>query len=519
MLGFASPAEATTGSTAQDAMAAARPDLIDRNGEILATDIKTASIYAEPRRIVDADEATDALVGLFPDLDTQSLRKRLSGDGGFIWVKREVTPRQQQAVHELGIPGLGFLHESRRFYPAGPTASHILGLVNVDNEGIAGIEKYVDRAGLSALRDFGLANNRDQDPVALSIDLRVQHALRDELVKSMEKYKAIAAAGIVLDANNGEVIGMVSLPDYDPNEPLDAQKPDRLNRMTAGVYEMGSIFKTITTAMALDSGTVGMQDSFDARKPLKVRGGTISDFHAKKRILSLPEVFIYSSNIGTAKMALKVGRENHKAFLRKAHLLTRVETELPEARTPSYPKKWTDLSTITISFGHGLTVAPIQVAATAAALVNGGRYVTPTFLKREGGEGAVAPERIISNETSAAMRYLMRLNATDGSGKRSRVDGYLVGGKTGTAEKVVDGQYSRDKLLTSFLSAFPIDKPQYVILVMLDEPKRLKETYGYATAGVNAAPTTGAIIRRIGPILGVVPRYGQTDVPTIAASF
>ncbi|MCT4656449.1 MAG: penicillin-binding protein 2 [Cohaesibacter sp.] len=519
MLGFASPAPENQRSSAQEAMAAARPDLLDRNGEILATDIKTASIFAEPRKIVDVDEAVDSLMGVFPDLDEQRLRKRLSSKGKFTWIKREVTPRQQQAVHETGIPGIGFLSENRRFYPAGATASHIVGLVNVDNEGIAGMEKYVDQSGLSVLHDLGFARDSNQEPVSLSIDLRVQHVLREELNNSMTKFKALAASGIVLNANTGEVMAMASLPDYDPNDPKDAHKSDRLNRVTAGVYEMGSVFKAVTTAMALDSGKVRLKDSFDARQPIRVRGGTISDFHAKKRILSVPEVFIYSSNIGTAKMALKIGKEEHKDFLKKAHLLDRVQTELPEARNPSFPKRWTDLSTMTISYGHGLTVAPIQLAATAAALVNGGKYIKPTFLKRSREDAKAIAEPLISDETSASIRYLMRLNAVKGSGKRSKVDGYLVGGKTGTAEKVIDGRYSKNKLFTSYLSAFPMDKPEYVVLVMLDEPKGLKETYGYATAGVNAAPTAGNIIRRIGSMLGVSPRFGQKVVPTIAASF
>lgn len=519
MLGFATPAPQKHRPGAQDSIAAARPDLLDRNGEILATDIKTASIYAEPKRIVDLDEAVDALTAALPELDAEKLRKKLDGKAKFAWIKREVTPRQQQIVHEAGIPGIGFLSENRRFYPAGATASHIVGLVNVDNKGIAGMEKYVDESGLSVLHEMGFARTRDQEPVQLSIDLRVQHALRNELEVSMTKFKSIAAAGIVLNVNTGEVVGMSSLPDYDPNKPVDAHKKDRLNRITAGAYEMGSVFKAVTTAMALESGKIRMRDSFDARQPLKVRGGTISDFHAKKRILSVPEVFIYSSNIGTAKMALKVGKEAHKEFLSRAHLLDRVKTELPESRTPSYPKRWTDLSTMTISYGHGLTVAPIQLAATAAALLNGGNYIKPTFLKRSAEEAKASAERLVGDETSASLRYLMRLNAIKGSGKRSKVDGYLVGGKTGTAEKVINGRYVKDKLLTSYLSAFPMDKPEYLVLVMLDEPKGLKETYGYATAGVNAAPTAGNIIRRIGPILGVKPRFGQKVVPTVAASF
>nr|WP_321456324.1 penicillin-binding protein 2 [uncultured Cohaesibacter sp.] len=523
MLGFDTPAYADKGG-AVAAIKAVRPDLVDRNGEILATDIKTASIYAEPNRIIDVEEALDAITGVFPDLDSATLRKRLSNKKlGFTWIKREVTPKQQQAIHEKGIPGLGYKTENKRFYPAGPTASHILGIVNVDNVGIAGMEKYIDTAGLAKADDGLQHTGMEPDPVQLSIDLRVQHALRDELFKSMTKFKAIAAAGVVLDAQDGEVLGMVSLPDFDPNHPVNVNEPDRLNRMTAGVYEMGSVFKTVTMAMALDSGAVHLNDNFDARQPIRVRGMTISDFHGKKRILSVPEIFVYSSNIGSAKMALKIGKENHKAFLEKAHLLERVRTELPETAAPVYPsdKRWSDLSTMTISFGHGLQVTPLQFAASAASLVNGGYYVKPTFLKESDLQKSNIShsDRIVSEKTSAEVRYLMRLNAVEGSGKRSRVNGYLVGGKTGTAEKVVDGKYDSHKLRNSFLAAFPIDNPRYIVLVMLDEPKGLKETYGYATAGVNAAPTAGAVIRRVGSILGVKPRFGQKAVPTVEASF
>ena len=339
----------------------------------------------------------------------------------------------------------------------------------------------------------------------------------------MTKFKAIAAAGVVLNAKDGEVLGMASLPDFDPNHPVNVGEPDRLNRMTAGVYEMGSVFKTVTVAMALDSGLVHLNDSFDARQPIRVRGSTISDFHSKKRILSVPEVFIYSSNVGSAKMALKIGKEGHKEFLKKAHLLERVRTELPETAAPVYPsdKRWSDLSTMTISFGHGVQVTPLQFAATAASLVNGGYYVKPTFLRksRQEVENTDHSDRVIGERASAEVRYLMRLNAVEGSGKRSRVDGYMVGGKTGTAEKVIDGKYIGNRLRNSFLAAFPIDDPQYVVLVMLDEPKGLKETYGYATAGVNTAPLAGDVIRRVGSILGVKPRFGQKDVPTVEASF
>ncbi|WP_350334960.1 peptidoglycan D,D-transpeptidase FtsI family protein [Coralliovum pocilloporae] len=505
--------------TAKDAIAATRPNLLDRNGEILATDIQSASLYAEPRRVVDVDEAVERILSVLPDLSESTLRERLESGRGFVWLKREITPRQQAALHALGLPGLGFLPEKRRFYPSGPTAAHVIGHVNVDNQGIAGIEKHLDDEGLADLRDFGFARNQRMEPVNLSIDLRVQHVLRDELAKAKEFFKADAVSGIVLSAKTGEVFGLASLPDYDPNDPATALDDDRINRVTAGVYEMGSTFKAFTTAMALDSGRIRLSDQFDATKPIRRGGFTISDFHAKKRSLSVSEIFIYSSNIGTAKMALSLGKDAHQDFLRRLGLLTRLKTELPENRRPLAPRDWTDLSTMTISFGHGLSVAPIQTAAAAAALVNGGRLIKPTFFVRSAEEAYAAGEQVLLPETSRQMRYLFKLNSEEGSGRKANVLGYRVGGKTGTSEKVVNGRYAKDRLYTSFLSAFPMDDPEFVVLIMLDEPKAAEGTFGYATAGYNAAPTAGKVIARIAPMLGVRPKFDGIDAQTILVSF
>ncbi|WP_292900220.1 MULTISPECIES: peptidoglycan D,D-transpeptidase FtsI family protein [unclassified Nitratireductor] len=487
---------------------ASRPDLVDRNGEVLATDIKTASLFAEPRRIVDIDEAIEKLSTVLPDLNYQQTYRRLDSDAGFVWLRRQLSPRQQADILALGVPGLGFRTEKRRFYPGGPTASHILGLVNIDNKGIAGIEKFVDDQGLADLQATGLAVEGHLEPVKLSIDLRVQHIIRDELVQALDRYQAIAAGAVVLNANTGEVVGMASVPDYDPNNPVNALDKDRLNRMSAGVFEMGSTFKIFTTAMGLDSGLVSINDSFDATRPIRIGGFTINDFHGKRRVLSVPEIFIYSSNIGTAKMADVVGIEGHRAFLEKIGLLGRMSTELPEVALPTEPKEWKKINSITISYGHGVATTPLQTAVAAAAMLNGGKLIPPTFLPRSEAEANEIAEQVISPKTSAQMRYLFRLNSEKGSGRRAEVEGYYVGGKTGTAEKVVNGRYSKNVRFNAFIAGFPVDDPEYIVLVFVDEPKPEREGIG-ATAGLNAAPMVRNIIRRSAPLLGVKPEFGQ----------
>jgi cell division protein FtsI (penicillin-binding protein 3) len=487
---------------AEAGLATTRPSIVDRKGRQLATDIETSSIFAEPRRMIDTDEAAEALIEVMPGLDPNEIHQRFSKDAGFVWVKREITPREQLDVHRLGIPGVGFLNEQRRVYPNGALVSHAIGAVDVDNNGIAGIEQYLDKTGLVSKDGKG-----DGKPVALALDLMVQHAVRDELVRAKEEFQAIAASGIVMDVNTGEIVAFVSLPDYDPNIPADALKPENIDRLAVGVYEMGSTFKALTLAMALDSGRVKMSDRFDATQPLHYGKFLIHDFHPEHRVLSVPEVFTYSSNIGTAKIALEIGVEGHKAFLKKLGQLDRLRTELAESAHPIVPRHWGELNTVTISFGHGIAVAPLQALMATSALVNGGILIPPTFLKRSAEEARPLGTRVIKPFTSDQMRYLMRLNAEKGSAKKADVPGYRVGGKTGTAEKVVNGVYSNDKVMNSFTAVFPSDAPRYALLVMLDEPKPTKDTHGYRTSGWNAAPVTGKIVARIAPLLGVVPDF------------
>ncbi|HLA21561.1 MAG TPA: penicillin-binding protein 2, partial [Pseudolabrys sp.] len=494
-------------SVGADALSTARPDILDRNGQILATDVKTPSLFAEPRKLIDVDEAVELLTAVLPDLDATEVRERLSSKRGFVWLRREITPKQQQEIHRLGIPGVGFLTANKRIYPNGPVVSHEIGHVNIDNQGIAGIEKWLDGQGLAALHSAGLATDRLQRPVNLALDLRVQFALREELAKARQKFKAMAAAGIVTDVNTGEIVAMVSEPDYDPNNPREANDPTRINRLTTGVYEMGSTFKALTLAMALDSGRISLSSSFDARVPLRYGKFTIQDYHGQKRTLTVPEIFTYSSNIGTARMALSLGVDYHKAFLKKLGQLDRLRTELPESAEPLVPKRWGELNTVTIAFGHGLSVAPLQAVMGISALVNGGKMIPPTFLKRDRAEAERLAVRVIKPETAEKMRYLMRLNVERGTATRANVPGYYVGGKTGTSDKVVGGRYSKTKVLSSFTAIIPADQPRYLLLIMIDEPQGLPETQGFTTSGWNAVPVGAKVIERVAPLLGLKPRF------------
>jgi cell division protein FtsI (penicillin-binding protein 3) len=497
-------------AAAQDAIATARPDIVDRNGEVLATDVKAPSLFAEPRRIIDKDEAIELLTATLPDLDTSEVRDRLTSKKGFVWLKREITPLQQQEIRRLGVPGIGFLRENKRVYPTGAEVAHLIGLVNIDNQGIAGMEKWLDTNGLADLHRAGFATDRLQRPVELSVDLRVEHALRDELLKAKDKYKAKAASGLVSNVKTGEIVAMVSLPDFDPNNPREAHDPERINRLTTGVYEMGSTFKALTLAMALDSGKATLNTMYDARGALHYGKFAIHDTHPLGRSISLSEVFTFSSNVGAARIALAQGVEAHKAFLRKMGQLDRLRTELPESASPIVPKRWSELNTITIAFGHGLSVAPLQAVMGINAVMNGGYLIPPTFMKRSEAEARAIARKVLKSETSEKMRYLMRLNAEIGTAKQADVKGYYIGGKTGTSEKVVNGHYSKKLVLNSFTAIVPADNPQFQVLVMLDEPKALPETHGFITSGWNAVPTGGKVIARIAPLLGIEPRF---DLP------
>jgi cell division protein FtsI (penicillin-binding protein 3) len=495
---------------ARDVITATRPPILDRNGLEMAVDIRVPSLYAEPRRIIDVEEAVEALRSVLPDLDEAWLRNRLTGDRGFVWVKRELTPAIQDAIMRLGIPGIDFITESKRFYPAMSEAAHILGSTNVDNQGIAGIERHMDGESVALLQELGLARGNALTPVELSVDMRVQHVMHEQLVDAMTRYQAIAAAGVMMDIHTGEIVALASVPDFNPNEPASALVKDTFNRITSGIFEPGSIFKTVTLAGALDSGAVSITDEFDARYGIRFGRYTIDDFHGKHRILTLPEVYKYSSNIGTIRIMQALGKDNFRAFLSRMKFDERVQFELPEMRVPTVPRELSEVGAATASFGHGLSVSPLHMVTAYAAFANGGNYIAPTLYKRDVAAAEALYERVISPETSDAMRYLMRLNALEGSGSQMNkaAQGYRSGGKTGTAEKVVDGRYSSSKVTNFFASAFPLDNPRYAMVIMVDEPKAENPQSG-TTAGWNAGAITGRVIQRVAPMLGVAPDFSE----------
>lgn len=473
-----------------------RRAILDRNGEILAANLRTASLYADARKVLDAREAAKKLARILPDQKEADLLAKLSSGKSFVWIKRNLTPREQHQVNALGIPGLQFQDEQRRFYPFGPLAAHVTGYSGVDNRGLSGVEQRFDEE----LRDLSRAGQG----LNLALDMRVQHVLRDELLRAISEFNAVGGGGILLDIETGEVVALVSLPDFDPTRAGSADKDARFNRITLGVYEMGSTMKTLTTAMALDAGTVRIDGGYDASQPIKIAGFVINDDHAKNRWLSVPEIFKYSSNIGTVKMALDVGTEGQKDFLRKIGMLTRPTLELPEIGSPMVPRWWKQLETMTISFGHGLSATPLQLAVAHAAIVNGG-WLRPATLLPANARSRAEAVRVIKPETSAQMRKLLRLVVEQGTARKAASPGYVVGGKTGTAEKAQAGGYNRNAVLNTFVSAFPMHAPRYVLLGMIDEPKGTKETFGFRTAGWTIAPPVGRMIGRIAPLLGVPP--------------
>lgn len=506
-LGMVVPDQSIEGQ-ARDVITATRPPILDRNGLEMAVDIRVPSLYAEPRRIIDVEEAVGKLLTVLPNVDPKWLRERLSGDRGFVWIQRELSPALQDKIMRLGLPGVDFITESKRFYPGMREASHILGSVNIDNQGIAGIEKHIDQDSVALLQDIGLARGNDLAPVQLSIDMRVQHVMYAELQDALVRYQAIASAGVMLDIYTGEVLGLASLPDFDPNDPKSALIKDSFNRITAGIYELGSTFKTVTMAAALDSGKVKLTDSFDARYGVKFGRYTITDFHGQNRILSVPEIYKYSSNVGTIHVMQTLGKDAFRAFLSRIGFDTRVPFELPEMRNPSVAKQFSDIAAATAAFGHGLSISPLHMAAAMAAFTNGGNYIAPTLYKRSVEDAEKSYVRVIQPQTSDWIRYLMRLNALEGSGTYMNKEslGYRVGGKTGTAEKVIDGRYSATKDFNVFASAFPMDNPRYAMVILVDEPKAENAHMG-RTAGFNAGMVTGRIVQRVAPMLGIAPDF------------
>lgn len=473
---------------------ALRADIVDRNGELIATSLPVSSLCARPKLVRDPAAAAFLTAGVLGDANAAAIQADLERGRDFVWLKRHITPKQHQDLLGLGLPGLCFEREQRRVYPQSGLAAHVAGFTDLDGSGLAGIERAFD----DVLKER-------EGPLELSIDLRVQRIVRDEVQRAMERFNAIGGVGLMMDVHTAEVVAMVSLPDFDPNAPGGASDDARFNRGALGVYEMGSTFKLLTAAQAMQAGTSKLRTRFDATKPLKIGRFSIRDFHAKNRWLTLEEVLIHSSNIGAAKVAEASGPAAQRAFLQKIGMLKPSGVEIPERGAPLVPRRWTEAYMLTIAFGHGLAVTPMHLAAAISALVNGGEFRQPTVLKRLEGDRPLG-RRVISEKVSANVRRLMREVVMNGTGKKADTDAYPVGGKTGTAEKARGRRgYDRDAKLASFVSAFPIHAPRYVLLVMVDEPKGRKDTFGYATGGWVAAPAVKRIIDRAAPILAMPP--------------
>lgn len=472
-----------------------RADIVDRNGEVMATTLETYALYARPKYIWHSDETAKALAVKFPGLDEAAIFDRLQQKKDQVLIKRGLTPSERQDVFGLGLPGLMFEVEPQRVYPRGRLGAHLVGFTDVDMNGLGGAE-WAFNEELSA---------ENAPNVALSVDLRVQNALMDELATGLERFKAKTNAGIVLNIKNGEILAMASLPNFDPNVANTTSPEFLYNHASMSTYELGSVFKPLTMAMVLDSNITNLTEKFPVQNVLQVRDKIINDDHPAGNPMAMPKILAKSSNKGTALMAMRAGGERQQDFLKKVGLLDRVPVELRESAKPQVQREWQDITTVTVSYGHGISVTPLALSSATGAILNGGEYVPPTIRKRDP-SNPVETRRVVRPETSQTVRDLMRYVATNGTGRNARVKGFGVMGKTGTADKPSGDGYDERRLVSSFVAAFPYEDPTYLVFITFDEPQAIEGTYGYATAGWNAAPTAGKVIERIAPILGVPQR-------------
>ena len=476
-----------------------RRDIVDRYGNLLAVNLPVASLYAKPRKVVDSEILAQKLLQVFPELEKRKILELLDSSKKFVWIKRDISPKQQEDIYNLGIPGLEFEREQKRIYTYGNLLSHVVGYVGRDMEGLAGIEKFFDKMLTTQDED----NHSSNSSLQLSIDVRVQNILAEEIAKTVEKFKAKGAAGIIVDPNNGEIIAMVSNPDFDPHYPGNALGDQLFNMVTQGAYEMGSGMKALTLAIGLDTGIITMNDAYDLSY-MKVGKFKLKDYHPVKGWHSIGQIFLQSSNIGVSQIMLEIGKNNLRNYLKKLKLLEKLEIELAERARPLFPpySRWNDLSLVTMSYGYAISESPAHFIQAMMPLVNGGVMYPLTLLKRKENAPLVG-EKIFKETTSKHMRQLMRLVVQEGTGKKAEVKGYYVGGKTGTAEKVIGGKYYKDKRLSSFFGIMPATNPKYIIYVIFDEPHGIKETYNFASAGWTAAPTVGAVLERIAVLYGM----------------
>lgn len=481
----------------------ARADIVDRNGRTLARTIDVWSIGIHPRtlqanHISDPDILAANLAALLPERTADEYRKILHSNRSFVFLRRHASPELVRALNMLGEPAIDFLHEPSRLYPEGNLCAHVIGWIGEDGHGQSGMEYSFDKE----LTD----PKRQSEPLALSIDIRVQAAVEKSLAAAMQKYSAVGASAIVLDVDTGEVLAMASLPNFNPNDRSSSDPTAFDNKATLSVYELGSTFKPLTMATAIQDGVVtSLAKRYDATEPLAVGRFHIHDEHAQKRWLDVPETLVHSSNIVTARIADELGPERMQAMFRNLNFDHRPAIELAAKGRPIWPAFWARTTVMTTGYGHGIAVTPLHLTSAYAAIVNGGIWRPATLLKRNPDYRPDGSRQIISGQTSATMRRLLRLIVTDGTGRKANVEGFRVGGKTGTADKAEKGRYNHGARISTFAAVFPMDTPRYAIVAMLDNPQGTAETGGYATAGMVTAPMVGDIIQHIGPLLGVIP--------------
>ncbi len=470
-----------------------RADITDRNGEVLATSIITASCYADPSVVIDIEDTASKLSKVPGMPSFEKIKSKLSDNNKhFVWLTRHVTPQLQQQIMDMGLPGIFFKKDYKRVYPYGNLFAHVVGCSDTDDNGTSGIEKKFN--------DDLIVENFSNKKLRLTVDLRIQTIVYEELKAAIEKYNAVGGNAIVMNMQ-GEILSMVSLPDFDPNNLKENDINFMFNRNTLGAYEPGSTFKILNTAIALESGCATLDSMFDARFPIKIGRFSISDFRGKNRFLSLAEAFVFSSNIAAIKIAQQFGNKTQQDFMKKFGILDRSDIELPEVGSPILPKVWKEASAMTISYGYGISVSPLQLISSVSSIVNAGYKVCPTLLCNN---VKANYEHVVSAKTSALIRELMRAVICWGTAKKAAVKGAEIFGKTGTAYKTSGKGYGNNNnraRITTFLGGFPTKQPQTMLLIMLDDPKPTEETYGYATAGWNAAPTAGKIFERIVPLL------------------
>lgn len=481
-----------------------RKEIVDCNNNLLAIDVPSFSLFANPQKVIEPKLSLKKLKSILPDIDSCKLLDQLLSKKSFIWIKRDLSPKQQEQIIDLGLPGFDFKNEKKRVYTFGNLLSHIIGYVGRDGIGLAGVEKYYDKFLQSGSTKSSSSNRNYNNYLQLSIDVRLQNILNDELEKTSQEFNAIGAVGIIANPENGEILAIVSKPDFDPHHPQKAKREQLFNMASLGVIEMGSVFKSITMAIGLDTKIVDVNDLYDISK-MRVGNFQLKDLHPRRGWNSISEIFLYSSNIGMSQIALEIGKDHFYRYIKTLGILDQINIELPERGTPIFPlfNKWNDLTLVTMSYGYSISISPLHLIQAVIPMINGGYFKPLTIVKKSYSNSAEF--RVFSEETSINMKKLFRLVVKEGTGKKADIIGYLVGGKTGTSEKLDGKHYVKNKRRASFISAFPIDKPKYIIYVMFDEPKGVKRTFGFATAGWVAAPTVGRVIERIIALYGMEP--------------